>query len=217
MYGFRRGVGGSGGGGGNVTTLGGTAGQVTLWNGPTSITGDSGCTWTGTGDTFHLKFGASANAGIAWLTTYTLRVSDGSNGYGDIQLNALKARTLASFRFIADASNNTVSLASDTKFQFSSTTGAQGTPDLAISRASAGTLLVEDGSGNARDVQARTGTFGTSVVTSVLTVATLPAVPVAGSRAMVSDALAPAFGAPVAAGGAVTIPVFYDGAAWIVG
>lgn len=47
--------------------------------------------------------------------------------------------------------------------------------------------------------------------------ASLPATPTAGDHAMVNDALAPAFGVAVAAGGAVTIPVFYDGASWIVG
>ena len=52
--------------------------------------------------------------------------------------------------------------------------------------------------------------------TTVLTVATLP-VGVAGARAAVSDALAPAFGAAVVGGGAVTMPVFYNGAAWVVG
>lgn len=51
------------------------------------------------------------------------------------------------------------------------------------------------------------------------TVATLPAgaAAFAGLRTYVTNALAPVFGAPVAAGGAITIPVFFDGAAWIVG
>lgn len=52
------------------------------------------------------------------------------------------------------------------------------------------------------------------------TVATLPAgLPIAfpGARSYVTDALAPAFGVAVAGGGAVTIPVFYNGAAWVVG
>jgi hypothetical protein len=35
-------------------------------------------------------------------------------------------------------------------------------------------------------------------------------------RTYVTDALAPAFGVAVAGSGAVTIPVFYDGANWIV-
>ena len=49
------------------------------------------------------------------------------------------------------------------------------------------------------------------------TVATLPTVGVAGRCAYVTDALAPTFGATVAGGGAVVIPVFDNGAAWIVG
>lgn len=48
------------------------------------------------------------------------------------------------------------------------------------------------------------------------TVATLPAA-VAGDVAMATDALAPAFGAAVAGGGAAIVPVYYTGAAWFVG
>lgn len=55
-----------------------------------------------------------------------------------------------------------------------------------------------------------------TVNTGGYTVATLPA-GVIGARAYVTNALAPAFGAVVAGGGAVTIPVFYNGANWIVG
>ena len=52
----------------------------------------------------------------------------------------------------------------------------------------------------------------------VLTVATLPATGnVAGDRSFVSDALAPSFGATVVGGGAVTVPVYFDGTAWKVG
>lgn len=39
----------------------------------------------------------------------------------------------------------------------------------------------------------------------------------AGARSIVSDALAPVFGAAVAAGGAVVVPVYSDGANWMVG
>ena len=49
------------------------------------------------------------------------------------------------------------------------------------------------------------------------TVATLPVAGTQGRRAWVTDALAPAFGAVVVGGGAVVIPVFDTGAAWIVG
>jgi hypothetical protein len=48
------------------------------------------------------------------------------------------------------------------------------------------------------------------------TVATLPA-GFQGQRAFVTDALAPAFGAALVGGGAVVIPAFFDGAAWIAG
>jgi hypothetical protein len=51
--------------------------------------------------------------------------------------------------------------------------------------------------------------------TTGYTVATLPAGTV-GMRTYVTDALAPSFGVAVAGSGAVTIPVFYDGANWIV-
>ena len=54
------------------------------------------------------------------------------------------------------------------------------------------------------------------VTTGGYTVATLPTGAV-GMRAYVTNALAPTFGATVVGGGAVTIPVFYDGTAWIVG
>jgi len=48
------------------------------------------------------------------------------------------------------------------------------------------------------------------------TVAALPT-GVVGARAYVTNALAPTYGATVVAGGAVTIPVFYNGTNWIVG
>ena len=48
-------------------------------------------------------------------------------------------------------------------------------------------------------------------------VAGLPGAGTAGRRSWVTDALAPAFGAAVVGGGAMVIPVFDTGAAWIVG
>lgn len=55
------------------------------------------------------------------------------------------------------------------------------------------------------------------VVTPPVAVADLPAAPATGTRSMVNDALAPAFGVAVANGGAAVVPVYYDGAAWLVG
>ena len=51
--------------------------------------------------------------------------------------------------------------------------------------------------------------------TAGYTVATLPT-GVTGMRAYVTNALAPSYGATVVGGGAVTIPVFYNGTNWIV-
>lgn len=56
----------------------------------------------------------------------------------------------------------------------------------------------------------------TNLNVAVVTVATLP-VGAVGRRSFVTDALAPVFGAVVAGGGAVNVPVYYDGAAWRVG
>jgi len=51
------------------------------------------------------------------------------------------------------------------------------------------------------------------------TVATLPSAVTSGkgARAFVTDASAPSFGATVAAGGAVAVPVYSDGTNWKVG
>jgi hypothetical protein len=51
------------------------------------------------------------------------------------------------------------------------------------------------------------------------TVATLPSAVTSGkgARSFVTDALAPAFGSTVAAGGAVATPVYSDGTNWKVG
>lgn len=48
-------------------------------------------------------------------------------------------------------------------------------------------------------------------------VAALPSTPVTGDEARVTDATAPVFGSTVVGGGAVNVPVFWDGANWIVG
>lgn len=51
------------------------------------------------------------------------------------------------------------------------------------------------------------------------TVATLPSAVISGkgARSFVTDALAPVFGATVATGGAVAVPVYSDGTNWKVG
>jgi hypothetical protein len=75
--------------------------------------------------------------------------------------------------------------------------------------------LSGDGSG-LTGVTAVGSTFPTFFGNGLLTVVDLGAVS-GGSRAVVSDALAPVFGAAVVGGGAVKVPVYYDGTIWRVG
>ena len=55
-----------------------------------------------------------------------------------------------------------------------------------------------------------------TIKTGGYTVATLPT-GVTGASAYVTNALSPVFGSTVVGGGAVTVPVFYNGSNWIVG
>lgn len=85
---------------------------------------------------------------------------------------------------------------------------------------SQGTLNFTPGGSTVRATLDSNGNFRATATLQpgTYTVATLPAVGlVAGMRATVTDANAPAWGVAVAGGGAVTVPVFYNGAAWIVG
>lgn len=79
------------------------------------------------------------------------------------------------------------------------------------------------GTGTLRDLRLIGGNIHTDgrLITDALTVATLPATPVAGQRAFVTDSNAVSFtagiGAVVAAGGATKVPVTYDGTSWRIG
>lgn len=57
--------------------------------------------------------------------------------------------------------------------------------------------------------------FGATIRTAGYTFATLPATPTTGDRAYITDANAPTYGANASGGGAVTVPVFYNGSNWI--
>ena len=88
-----------------------------------------------------------------------------------------------------------------------------------------GNQCVGTGSANSNEIvigSAATGNGSNSAtIAGVLyntnyTVATLPASTV-GARSFVTDGLAPVFGANVTGGGAVPVPVYYDGTNWKVG
>ena len=58
---------------------------------------------------------------------------------------------------------------------------------------------------------------GEALHTRGYTVGTLPSNPSTGDRVYVTDALVPVILSAVAGGGAVVVPVFYNGTIWIVG
>ena len=92
-----------------------------------------------------------------------------------------------------------------------------GTYTTALSEISAGIVGVGTGAAGSTAGQLR----ATSVATVALTVATLPATPIAGQRAFVTDSNAASYtagiGAIVAAGGTTACPVVYDGTNWRIG
>lgn len=74
---------GSIGGGGTYAgvTGSGVSGQMTLWSGPTTVTGDTGATYTGTGNTFDAKLGRSLQFGTVSSTTGTLKLANAGSAF----------------------------------------------------------------------------------------------------------------------------------------
>lgn len=73
---------------------------------------------------------------------------------------------------------------------------------------------------NANTTDPDTGGAGWVILgglTTPVTVSALPGAPPAGSRAMVTDATLTTFASAVIGGGANTVPVFWNGAAWAIG
>ena len=185
-------------------------------------------TWNDAADTFiGLKVNVTDTASAAASLLMDLQISGTSKfkvtkagtltTVGDISIQGSTGLTLiasgaifwASASIIGNSSNGVIGLynaaANDfTRLQFGGTTSSF----PAIGRDGAGIKIV--------------GGDGTSVswvkVPSVA-IASLPAAATAGegARSFVTDALAPAFGTAVSAGGAANVPVFSDGSNWIVG
>ena len=87
-----------------------------------------------------------------------------------------------------------------------------------ISATGSNYIVVSDGAANVRQTIDPNGhaIFGATTRTAGYLVAALPT-GVTGMRAYVTNALSPVFGSTVVTGGAVTVPVFYNGSNWIVG
>jgi hypothetical protein len=166
------------------------------------LTAGSGTAGTAIGFSTAMTLDASGNLGVGTTTpAYKLDVRGTSTDL--FQVKSTGAYTFNRFQ----SSSRNWALAISSSFDVYDETAAA----TRMSIDASGNLLV--GLASATGV-AKLQVSG-PIRTTGYTVATLPAGTV-GMRTYVTDALAPAFGVAVAGSGAVTIPVFYDGANWIV-
>ena len=196
--------------------------------------------YANTTGTYNAAFGAlslTANTtgnlnsayGPASLATNTTGSNNAAFGSSALRLNTTASNNTAigtsALQVNTTASNNT---AVGYQAGYSNTTGAGNTfvgytagtavtsgSNLTVigntAAASSATATNEVTIGNSSVIVTRLG--GTTVVESLPSAATVGA----GARAFVTNALAPAFGATVAGGGAVPVPVYSDGTNWKVG
>jgi hypothetical protein len=133
---------------------------------------------------------------------------------------------------IARDAANTIGLRNGTNAQtfniYNTYTSATSFERFRIFAQSAASVLIGtekgSGGGTARALELQTDatsrlaldTVGSAQIVTALTVATLPGTPLVGMIARVTDALAPAVGVTVAAGGAAQALCWYNGANWTV-
>lgn len=132
-------------------------------------------------------------------------------GPGGIPVSGVYVTGAATANHVILFADATGTLIKDAGFAF----GANVTTFLATPSSANLRTALTDETGTGAAVFANTPLLVTPKLTGY-TVATLP-VGTVGMRAYVTDALAPAFLVAVAGAGAVTCPVFYNGAAWVVG
>jgi hypothetical protein len=152
---------------------------------------------------------ASGNL-LVGTTTAASRVTVNLSGaYDGITLRSTNEGPIGLFGMVAPGTNNDIAIGTlgNNNFRFFT----NGTANERARIDTSGNLLVGLTSATGVALLQVSG----PIRTTGYTVATLPAGTV-GMRTYVTDALAPSFGVAVAGSGAVTIPVFYDGANWIV-
>lgn len=161
-------------------------------------------------------YGANINIGGV-ITTLADRVESGTPVAYAAFTDAVAAFKSAGVDKVRWSSSQ-FKIASDQVFAFrDSTNAASGSTDAGLSRVSNGVVGVGTGAAGSVAGQIR----ATSLTSVALTVATLPASPVAGQRAFVTDSNAISYtlgiGTVVAGGGTTAVPVIWDGANWRIG
>lgn len=157
--------------------------------------------------------------GITLYTTYNPSVNDGIGGslaseniYGVSRYGTGNSFT-QQFRIQVGAAR--MDVGSGFIYSWTAVAGdATGTRDTGIKRNAAGVVEINTGTAGAlADLLLK------NVRTNPTTVASLTAAATAGAgaRSFVTDATTPTFGATVVGGGAVSTPVYSDGANWKVG
>lgn len=218
----------------------GTAGQVAIFDGASSLVGDAGLTYDSGTQTFALATGGTIAVGeppnneflpiraVGNAVGVALENYSGGAGVGNAPLlSMLGARgTVGSPLSVAISDGLGIIKFSGVDaggFTQAASVTAQcsGTPSAGVIPSTI-TVVTTDDDGTQREfVLAKTGIFTSpvAVVTAPTVVASLPAAAAgnAGARAFVTDATAPTFGAALVGGGAVPVPCYSDGTAWMVG
>ena len=208
---------------GTVTNLTGTA--------SININGTVGATTATTGA--FTTVSANALAAINLSNATYSQILSASNMYIDTTANNINIRPsgvaagiFSSTGLAVTGAMSATGIVSGTQGSFSAGNGAINLSNATYSQIISASTMYIDTTANLINIRpfgtlaaafSSTGVAITGTVnTSGYTVATLPT-GVTGARAYVTNALAPTFGSAVVGGGAVTIPVFYNGANWIVG
>lgn len=196
-----------------------SGGVINFANGDVVLTHSTGILTLGTGDLQITTAGSNAASvvtvgGTQTLTNKTLT----SPTLTAPSLGVATATTLNALTLTAQTTGYTIAGGNTNNRTLTMQGNVTLSTSMTLAGGGAGVTLTMPGSSDTIVGRASTDTLTNKTLTTPkltgFTVAGLPAGTV-GMIAYVTDALAPSFGTTVVGGGAVTIPVFYNGANWV--